>query len=168
MVAHPPTNARDARDTGSVPGLGRSPGGGHGNPLQCSFLENPMDRGAWWAAVHGVAKSRTRPSDGHCIARAPPASGDRRNSFRFLKLTPIWGDAFWLFEATRIRVKSLQSCPTLCNPMACSPPGFSVHGILQARILEWVAMPSSRGSSWSRDQTQASCISYICRQVPYH
>ena len=44
-----------------------------------------------------------------------------------------------------------QSYPTLCNPMDCSPPGSSVHGILQARILEWVAMPSSRGSSQPRD-----------------
>ena len=46
-----------------------------------------------------------------------------------------------------VRAKSCQLCPTLCNPMDCSPPGSSVHGILQARILEWVAMPSSRGSS---------------------
>jgi len=46
-------------DLGSIPGLGKSPGGGHGNPLQYSFLENPMDRGAWWAAVLGVAKSWT-------------------------------------------------------------------------------------------------------------
>ena len=46
--------------------------------------------------------------------------------------------------------KSLQSCPTLCDPMNCSPPGSSVHGILQARILEWVDMPSSRGFSWHR------------------
>ena len=45
---------------GSIPGLGRSPGGGHGNPLQYSLLENPMDRGAWQATVHGVAKSQTR------------------------------------------------------------------------------------------------------------
>ena len=44
---------------GSIPGLGGSPGGGHGNPLQYSCLENPMDRGAWWATVHGVTKSRT-------------------------------------------------------------------------------------------------------------
>ena len=44
----------------SISGLGRSPGGGHGNPLQYSCLENPMDRGAWWATVHGVAKSQTR------------------------------------------------------------------------------------------------------------
>ena len=46
-----------------------------------------------------------------------------------------------------VRAKSLQSCLTLCNPVECSPPGFSVHGILQARILEWVAMPASRRSS---------------------
>ena len=51
-----------------------------------------------------------------------------------------------------------QSCPTLCNPMDCSPPGFSVHGILQARILEWLAMPSSRGSSRTREWTRVSCI----------
>ena len=47
---------------------------------------------------------------------------------------------------------------TLCDPMGCSLPGSSVHGILQARILEWVAISSSRGSSWSRDQIQVSCI----------
>ena len=50
-------------DAGSIPGLGKSPGEGNGNPPQYSYLENPMDRGAWWAAVHGVAKSRTRLSD---------------------------------------------------------------------------------------------------------
>ena len=54
---------------------------------------------------------------------------------------------------------SLQSCPTLCNPMDCSLPGSSVHGILQARILEWVAVPSSRGSSLPRDQTHISYMS---------
>ena len=51
-----------------------------------------------------------------------------------------------------------QLCPALCHPTDCSPPGSSVHGILQARILEWVASPSSMGSSQSRDQTQVSCI----------
>ena len=50
-------NAGDVRDLCSMPGSGRSPGGGHGNPLQYSCLENPMDRGAWQAAVHGVAES---------------------------------------------------------------------------------------------------------------
>ena len=53
----------DAGDPGSNPGLGRSPGEGNGNPLQYSCLENPMDRGAWRAIVHGVAKSRTQLSD---------------------------------------------------------------------------------------------------------
>ena len=56
-------SACNAGDLGSVPGLGRSPGEGNGNPLQFSCLENPMDRGAWWATVHGVAKSRTRLND---------------------------------------------------------------------------------------------------------
>ena len=57
-VKNPPTSARDARDLGSIPGSGRSPGEGHGNPLQSSCLENPMDRGAQGAAVHRVAKSQ--------------------------------------------------------------------------------------------------------------
>ena len=52
-----------------------------------------------------------------------------------------------------VRVKSLQSCLTLCHPIYCSPPGSSVHRILQARILEWVAIPFSRGSSLPRDRT---------------
>ena len=51
-----------------------------------------------------------------------------------------------------------QLCPTLCDPMDCNPPGSSIHGILQARILEWVAIPFSRESSQLRDQTQVPCI----------
>ena len=57
-----------------------------------------------------------------------------------------------------VKVKVTQSCPTLFNPMDCSLPGSSVHGILQARILEWVAVPFSRGSSQPRDRTQVSHI----------
>ena len=59
VVKNPPANAGDVRDGGSPPGLGRSPGGGHSNPLQYSRLENPMNRGAWWATEHRVAKSQT-------------------------------------------------------------------------------------------------------------
>ena len=59
-VKNPTVNAGDIRDTSSVPGLGRSPGGRHGNPLQYSCLENPMDRAVWWATVHGVTQSQTR------------------------------------------------------------------------------------------------------------
>ena len=59
MVKNPPTNAGDIRDAGLIPGLGRSPEEGHGDPLQYSCLENLMDRGAWQAAIHRVTKSRT-------------------------------------------------------------------------------------------------------------
>ena len=57
---NPPANAGSVRDADSIPGSGRSPGGGHGNPLQYSFLENLMDRGAWQAMVHSVTKSQTQ------------------------------------------------------------------------------------------------------------
>ena len=60
MVKNLPANAGDLRDVGSTPGLGRSPGGGHGNPLQYFCLENPTDRGAWRATAHRVSKSRTQ------------------------------------------------------------------------------------------------------------
>ena len=60
MVKNTSASAGDLRDVGLIPGSGRSPGGEHGNPLQYSCLENPMDRGDYWATVHGVAKSQTR------------------------------------------------------------------------------------------------------------
>ena len=60
VIKNPPANAGDS---GSIPRSGRSPGGGNGNPLQYSCLGSPMDRGAWWATVHGVTKSRTKLSD---------------------------------------------------------------------------------------------------------
>ena len=66
-----------------------------------------------------------------------------------------------VYVCVHTRAKSLQSCLTLGNPMDCSPPGSSVHGILQAGVLEWVAMPSSRGSSRPRDGTCASCVSSV-------
>ena len=59
VVKNPPANAGDKRDAGLIPELGRLPGQGNGNPLQYSCLENPMERGAWWATVHGVAKTQT-------------------------------------------------------------------------------------------------------------
>ena len=79
------------------------------------------------------------------------------NSWKKLAL----GEVSVYHSALCVRAELLQPCPTLCNPVDCSPPGFSVHGILQARILEWVAMPSSRGSSWPRDWTHFSCVACI-------
>ena len=72
--------------------------------------------------------------------------------------TSDWSDPCSL---ETVHAKSLQSCLTLCDPMNCSLAGSSVHGILQARILEWVAMPFSRGSAWTRDRTHDSSISCI-------
>ena len=59
MVKNPCANAEDVRDASSIPGSGKIPAGGNGNPLQCSCLKNPMDRGAWWATGHGVTNSQT-------------------------------------------------------------------------------------------------------------
>ena len=59
VIKNPPANVGDARDMGSIPGSGTSPGGGNGNPFWYSCLGNPMDRGAWWATVHRVAESCT-------------------------------------------------------------------------------------------------------------
>ena len=68
-------------------------------------------------------------------------------------------------DACMHAMSSLQLCPTLCNPMDHSPPGSSVHGILQAKILEWVAISFSRGSSCPRNQTLVSYISCVGRWV---
>ena len=74
---------------------------------------------------------------------------------------------FWLLDVMHehVCVKLLQSCLTLCHSIDCNPPGSFVHGILQARMLEWVAMPSSRGSSRPRNQTHVSYIYCIGRQA---
>ena len=76
VVKNLPANSGDIRDAGSIPRLGKSPGGRHANPLQHSRLENSMDRGAWWTTVHGVTKSRTRLRDpahmqAHAALRLP-------------------------------------------------------------------------------------------------
>ena len=70
-----------------------------------------------------------------------------------------------MFVAAATAAKSLQSCPTLCDPIDGTPPGSPVPGILQARTLEWVAISSSKGSSRPRDR---NCISCIGRQILYH
>ena len=93
-----------------------------------------MDREVWCAAVHGVAKSRTWLSD--------------------------WTElkTFTWLTFCSVSVLVAQSCLTLSHSMDCSPPDFSIHESLQARILQWIAMPSCRGSSWPRDWTRVSCI----------
>ena len=154
MVKNWPANAGDLRDTGSIPGLRRSPGEGHGNPLQYSCLRSPIDRGAWQATVHGVAKSwiLLKQDSMHvhvqdCTVGAfqtwdwdPGSLASKSVLFR----KNFHPEGIW---SLRVRAKSLQLNPTLCFPVDHSPPGSSVHGIFQARMLERVPMPSSRGSS---------------------
>ena len=107
-------SAGDAGEMGLIPGMGRSPGGRHGNPLQYSCLENPMDRGDWWAIVYRVKES---------------------DMTEWLTLH------FFTVPFSSVA----QSCPILCDPM-----DYTVHGILQARILKWVAFPFFRGSPQPR------------------
>ena len=111
---------------GSIPGWGRSPGGGHGNPLQYSCMENSMDRGIWQATGHKVAKSWTQLSDWHFhfhTSNIPFLSIYPREikTFSHLKMWPIneYFDMLLLLLA-----KSLQLCPTLCDPIDSSPPGL--------------------------------------------
>ena len=101
---------------------------------------------------------------------APEASGSssraslfRLHIQRYLPLSPL--HCLNLLYILSVPCLVIQSCLTLCDPTDYSPPGSSVHEVFPARILEWVAMSSSRGSSPHRDQTQVSCIA---RQILYH
>ena len=114
----------------------------------------------WWATVHGVAKSQTWLKGLSMYAYIPNEMGiSLRFSSRMLKMP----SGFFLSLLVEYVGKESESevgqlCPTLCDPMDCSLSGSSVHGILQARILEWVAISFSRGSSQPRDQTRVSHI----------
>ena len=160
-------------------------GEGNGTPLQYSCLENPMDGGAWWAAVHGVMKSQTWLSNFtftfhfHALekemathssvlaCRIPgtgepgglPSLGSHRVGHDWSNLAAAATDGMTIVCA--------QLCPTLCDARHYCLPGFPVQGILQARILEQVAISFSRGSSWPRNQTHASCGSCIGRWILY-
>ena len=85
--------------------------------------------------------------DGPLQRWAPPGKGAQGDGAPGRAETAQFDESQTVTGIACLRAKSLQLCPTLCNPMDCSPPGSSVHGILQARIQEWVAVPSSKGSS---------------------
>ena len=123
-------------------GSGRSPGEGHGNLLQCSCLENPTGWGAWRATVRGVARSQTGLSGSHTH---PPHKVGVKTIIELL-LSHSFVSSF-------------------CDPMDHSPPGSSVHGILQARILEWAACPPPGDHPNSGGLT---CLYYVDRQILYH
>ena len=120
VVKNLPANAGDLRDVGLLPGLERSPGGGHGNPLQYSCLENPMNGGAWRATVHMVTKSQTRLKqlDMHACTHTcevlPRVESEPEN------VASGWLDA-GCFSAAK-------SCLTVYDPMDCSPMDCSTPG----------------------------------------
>ena len=129
-----PGNAGDIKDVGSIPGSGRSPGGGHGKPAQYSCLENPMDREAWWSTVHKVAESWAW--------------------LKWLNMhSRILRNLYYNLHMKESESEAAQSCPTLCDPMNYSLAGSFVLGIFQTGVLEWVATSFSRGSSPPRDWT---------------
>ena len=165
-VKHPPVTARDAD---SVPGSGRSPGGGHISPFQYSCPENLMNRGAWWATVHGVAKSWTRPSDlsQHKILQfcfLEPSSPTHIFQIHFLGLILVR-----ILQRSRTHRKCIcchclvaQSCSAFCHLMDCCLPD-SVHGVSQARILEWVAISVSRGGVYKEKKMERNWGTWLWR-----
>ena len=158
-----------------IPGSGRSPGEGNGYPLQYSCMENPMDRGARRVTVHKVAESDTTEQltsfllkwgeettgvcRGHHAAKhlsMPRTASTTRNC-----PSPN-------VQSGRVESESVSHSVMFVIPMDYSPSGSSVHGVLQARILEWVAIHFSRGSSQSRDQTWVSCITGRLYHLSHH
>ena len=95
------------------------------------------------------------------------ASWDGNLDFDFQLFFPTPVFSFWKILLEHCWYLVAQSCPTLCDPLDCSPPASSVHGILQARILEWAAISSSWGSSWPGDWALVSCTSCIGRGILY-
>ena len=154
----------------------------------CPTLFNPMDCNPPGSVVPGILQARTLEWVAISFSRRSSQTGDATQvsctAGRFFTIWATTEAQVWLYVCsllfftfcTEIHLtyvcmpaKSHQSYPTLWDPVNCSLPGPSVHGILQARILEWVAMPSSTGSSQPRDQTQCLIMSpALDRQVLYH
>ena len=134
-------SACNVGDMGLIPELGRSHGEGKGYPLQYSGLENSMDSS--WGREELDATER-------------------------LSLSLWLCDIMIIYIRACMHAKSIQLRLTLWDPLDWRPPGSSVHVILQAKILEWVAMLSSRASSWPRNQTCFSYVSCIGRWVLYY
>ena len=123
----------------------------------CPTLCEPMDSSPPGSSVHGILQAR--------ILEWVAISYSTFIAYLYINIYIY----IYLYTCHILMcAESLQSCPTLCDPTDCSPPGFTVHRILQGRILEWMAMPSSRGSSLPRDRTLISCISCIGKQILDH
>ena len=133
---------QEMQETGSIPRLGRSPGRGHGNPLMCSCLGNPMDRGAWWTTSIGRKESDTMETTWHACTHIHRYI----YTYGWVPFLFTWNYhsiVNWLYSNMCVCVLVTQSCLTLRDPMDYSLSDFTAHGIHQARILEWVAISLS-------------------------
>ena len=112
-----------------------------------------------WESQPLAAHEKTCPLQVEKGLKTHGSSPSSFNSWKVIRLNPeLAGQPTWFSKHSVSCCSVAKSCPTLCDPMDCSPPGSSVHGILQARTLEWVPNAFSWGSSWSGDWTRISCI----------
>ena len=124
--------------------------------MSSSFV-TPIDCSLQGSSVHGISQATNTGVGYHFLLQGVFPTQELNPCLLLGRWIPYhW--ATWEALHYNVCAKSLQSYPTLCHPMDCNLPGSSVHGILQARIPEWIAMPFSRGSSWSRDRTWVSRI----------
>ena len=128
--------------------------------------EDPLEKGMathsifWPGESHGVY-SPWGCKESDMTERLSQTQKENMGSLELENSLCYSGGPCWL-SVLYVKVLVAHLCLTLCDPMNCSPPGSSVHGFSQARILEWVAIPFSRGSSWHRDWTWLSCIAGGC------
>ena len=120
MVKNLLASAVDAGVMGSIPGLGRSPGKGNGNPLQYSWLENPMDRGVWWAIVHGISTNQTRLSD----SAHPHTISLYSRSTLLLHNKNFYNSSFIFGITTLNKVRHKSSLPLSSCDEFLSPPEY--------------------------------------------
>ena len=152
----------------------------------CPTLCNHMNCSTPGFSVNGLLQARILEWGAIAFSDKPSLGGNEKKFWRWrLMMITYWVNVVY---ATELYTKLLQwwillyfccccsvtkLCLTLWDPMDCNPPGFPGHGISQTRTLEWVAISSSRGSSWPRDQTPASCIGrwilyhWAARKAPY-
>ena len=118
-----------------------------------SDLSDPMDCSPPGSSVHGDSPGKNTGVGCHTLLQGIfPIQGSNLGLLHYKQIL------YHLSHGRKVKMLVTQLCLTLCDPTDCGPPGSSVHGILQARILEWVAVLISRGSSWPRDCTRASRI----------
>ena len=126
-------------------------------PQLCLTFCEPMDCSPPGSSLRGISQARIQEWVAISFSRGDLPDPGIEPVSPASPASPAWAGGFFTSSATWESVSS-PSCLTFCDPMDCSQPGSSVHGILQARILERVAIPFSRGSFQPRDQTQVSCI----------